>query len=167
MFARKIRQYFFFGLNIKSLWIRLQFINNNWNNTSNFFVFPFLPFQHRVSVLTWAVPIWRVWVENFARHSTSPHWRSESAAPQGTTLPRNPPDCQHTRNCRLLQKPPGKLRSPWPDCPAPNQYEKALLSTFSSNSQSHTALLNGVNWLDDSWIVIPSLFFLSFFNLLY
>lgn len=46
--------------------------------------------------------------------------------------------------------------------PCPNQYEN-LLSTFSLNSQSQTALLNGVNWLDDSWIVSPSFFFFLLF----
>lgn len=93
----------------------------------------------RVSVLTWAVPIWRVWAENSARHSTSPLWRSESAAPRGTTLPRNPPDCQHARNCWLFQRPPGILRSPWPDCPAPTN-TKNLCSPLSPRTANHKQL---------------------------
>ena len=48
----------------------------------------------------------------------------------------------------------------------PRHKEKSLSSAFFSNSQSQTTLLNGVNWLDDSWIVSPSflfIFYLSFF----
>lgn len=118
----------------------------------------------RVSVLTWAAPIWRVWAENSARHSTSPPWRSESAAPRGTTLPRNPPDCQRVGTADSSKGPLGYCVVLGPTAlPCPNQYEKPLLSTFSLNSQSQTTLLNGVNWLDDSWIVSPSFFFYFFF----
>lgn len=121
----------------------------------------------RVSVLTWAVPIWRVWAENFARHSTSPPWRSESAAPRGTTLPRNPPDCQHTRNCWLFQRPPppylpGILRSPWPDCPAVSQ---PIRKTFAFHFLLEQPITNSspewgklIGWLLDSLSIFFFLF---------
>lgn len=116
----------------------------------------------RVSVLTWATPLWRVWVVNSARHSTSPQRRSEPAAPRGTTLPRNLPDSSRKNNCWFFEAPaPGLLRSPWPDCPTPPQPIRTF-STFSLNCQSKTTLLNGVNGLDDSRIVSPSFYFLLF-----
>lgn len=118
---------------------------------------PFLCSLHRVSVLTWAVPIWRVWAESSARHSTSPLWRSESAAPRGTTLPRNPPDCQRTRNCWLSQRPSGILRSPWPDCSALSQPIRKpfafyfLLEQPITNSSPEWGKLIG--WLLDSLLI--------------
>lgn len=116
----------------------------------------------RVSVLTWATPLWRVWVVNSARHSTSPQRRSEPAASRGTTLPKNLPDSEQRINCWFSEAPtPGLLRSPWPDCPAPPQPIQTF-SAFSLNCQSKTTLLNGVNWLDDSRIVSPSFSFLLF-----
>uniref|UniRef100_A0AAY5K100 Protein tyrosine phosphatase 4A2b n=1 Tax=Esox lucius TaxID=8010 RepID=A0AAY5K100_ESOLU len=89
-------------------------------------------------------------VETSARHSTSPLWTSESSAPLGTTLPRNPPEASTLGNPAFSQRSPGILRSPWTDCPAlipvppiRKLPSSLLVPAFSPSSQSHTALLNG------------------------